>query len=190
MKQLFLIRSASSGFTMIELLIVIAVLGVLAAVVLVAIDPLEQLARGRDAGRKSAIAQLGHALQAYFTAHSSSYPAVTTNWITDTLVASGEIKTTPANVSFSGSIACPTGTSSPQGSGENGLCYSRSNIGGVTEAVIYAQLESKTERLKCGSSFANAYYTFASVVGRTGIICVTPVDGNTLATDPAMAMVE
>ena len=45
----------SRGFTLIELLIVIAVLGVLAAVVLVAIDPGQQLARGRDSGRKPSI---------------------------------------------------------------------------------------------------------------------------------------
>jgi prepilin-type N-terminal cleavage/methylation domain-containing protein len=39
------------GFTLIELLIVIAILGVLAVVVLVAINPIEQLARTRDGGR-------------------------------------------------------------------------------------------------------------------------------------------
>lgn len=37
------------GFTLIELLIVMAILGVLAVVVLVAINPVQQLARTRDA---------------------------------------------------------------------------------------------------------------------------------------------
>ena len=41
------------GFTLIELLIVIAILGVLAVVILVAINPQEQLARGRGGGRTS-----------------------------------------------------------------------------------------------------------------------------------------
>ena len=53
------------GFTLIELLIVIAILGVLAVVVLVAINPVQQLARTRDAGRKSSVAQIGHAVAAY-----------------------------------------------------------------------------------------------------------------------------
>ena len=66
-------KKLSKGFTLIELLIVIAVIGVLAAVILVAIDPIEQLARGRDAGRKSTNVQLGRALEAFY-ANTGSYP--------------------------------------------------------------------------------------------------------------------
>jgi prepilin-type N-terminal cleavage/methylation domain-containing protein len=43
------------GFTMIELLIVIAVLGILAVAVLSAINPIEQINRSRDTGSRSAI---------------------------------------------------------------------------------------------------------------------------------------
>ena len=68
-------KFSSKGFTLIELLIVIAILGILAAGILVAIDPVEQLSRGRDAGRKSAVTQLGRALQAYYTANSN-YPVI------------------------------------------------------------------------------------------------------------------
>ena len=41
------------GFTMIELLIVITILGILAVAVLSAINPIEQINRGRDTGRQS-----------------------------------------------------------------------------------------------------------------------------------------
>lgn len=41
------------GFTMIELLVVIAVIGVLAVAVLSAINPIEQINKGRDTGRRS-----------------------------------------------------------------------------------------------------------------------------------------
>src|SRR3989338_9509836 len=61
----------SKGFTLIELLIVIAVLGVLASVVLVAIDPVEQIRRGKDANRLQMITQLGHAASAYFVSQGS-----------------------------------------------------------------------------------------------------------------------
>lgn len=48
----------NKGFTMIELLIVIAVLGILAVAVLSAINPIEQINRGRDTSSKSDTEQL------------------------------------------------------------------------------------------------------------------------------------
>lgn len=53
------------GFTMIELLIVIAVLGVLAIAVLSAINPIEQINRGRDTGSRSDSEQLLSAIDRY-----------------------------------------------------------------------------------------------------------------------------
>lgn len=53
------------GFTMIELLIVIAVLGILAVAVLSAINPIEQINRGRDTSSKSDAEQLLSAIDRY-----------------------------------------------------------------------------------------------------------------------------
>lgn len=53
------------GFTMIELLIVIAVLGILAIAVLAAINPIEQINRGRDTGNRSDAEQLLSAVDRY-----------------------------------------------------------------------------------------------------------------------------
>src|SRR3989344_4807888 len=75
-------KFSSKGFTLIELLIVIAVLGVLASVVLVAINPAEQLRRGRDASRLQIVAQLGHAVQANFVAQGILINPSGTNWQT------------------------------------------------------------------------------------------------------------
>jgi prepilin-type N-terminal cleavage/methylation domain-containing protein len=69
-----LIRSAQAqaGFTMIELLIVISILGILAVAVLSAINPVEQINRGRDTGTQSDAEQLisaidrHHAFQSYY----------------------------------------------------------------------------------------------------------------------------
>lgn len=55
------------GFTMIELLIVIAVLGILAVAVLAAINPIEQINRGRDTGSRSDAEQLLGAIDRYYT---------------------------------------------------------------------------------------------------------------------------
>lgn len=57
-----------SGFTMIELLIVIAVLGVLAVAVLSAINPIEQINRSYDTGSRSDAEQLISAVDRYYTA--------------------------------------------------------------------------------------------------------------------------
>lgn len=51
-------KKVQKGFTLIELLIVIAILGVLAAAVLSAINPIEQINRGRDTGSLSDAEQL------------------------------------------------------------------------------------------------------------------------------------
>lgn len=62
-----------SGFTLVELLIVIALLGVLAAAVLAAINPLEQANRARDTRMKSDASQLLAAIDRYYVA-SDHFP--------------------------------------------------------------------------------------------------------------------
>lgn len=66
-------RKARAGFTMIELLIVIAILGILATAVLSAINPLEQINRGRDTGSKSDAEQLIGAIDRH-NAFKGFYP--------------------------------------------------------------------------------------------------------------------
>lgn len=55
------------GFTMIELLIVIAVLGVLAVAVLSAINPIEQINRAKDTGNRSDAEQFLSAVDRFYT---------------------------------------------------------------------------------------------------------------------------
>lgn len=56
---------AQQGFTMIELLIVIAILGILAIAVLSAINPIEQINRGRDTSSRSDAEQMLNAIDRY-----------------------------------------------------------------------------------------------------------------------------
>src|SRR3972149_408249 len=153
------------GFTLIELLIVMAILGVLAVVVLVAINPVQQLARTRDAGRKSGIAQIGRALEAYYTSHSGSYMQAL-SYLT-TLSASGEISTPPAAISYRAGwagTACDSG-----GTQQNNWCY-ETNAG--SEAVVYTQLESDSERSKCPTAGQAAFFVWSTFDGRGGLTCV------------------
>ena len=67
--------SRQAGFTMIELLIVISILGILAVAVLSAINPIEQINRGRDTGSRSDAEQLISAIDRFY-AFQGFYPWV------------------------------------------------------------------------------------------------------------------
>lgn len=54
------------GFTLVELLVVIAIIAILAAVVVVIINPVELTQRGRDAARLSDLASLNNAINVAF----------------------------------------------------------------------------------------------------------------------------
>jgi len=64
------------GFTLVELLIVIAILGIIALIVIAAINPIEQANRARDTGMKSDASQLLSAIDRYFAANTQ-FPWVT-----------------------------------------------------------------------------------------------------------------
>lgn len=54
------------GFTLIELLVVIGVIGILAAGLLAAIDPMEQLKKGRDTRKRSISVEFVNAVTRYY----------------------------------------------------------------------------------------------------------------------------
>lgn len=99
------------GFTMIELLIVMAILGILAIALLAAINPIEQINRGRDTGGRSDTEQLAAAIDRYYTTvgwypwQTASDDSILVDWVavndlwtdgttpvTTKLVDNGEIK--------------------------------------------------------------------------------------------------
>ena len=67
----------SKGFTLVEMLIVIAVIGVLAVAVLSAINPVEQMRKARDTRRKSNAAELLNAIERYYATHEEHSASLT-----------------------------------------------------------------------------------------------------------------
>lgn len=89
------------GFTLVELLIVIALLGVIALVVIAAINPIEQANRARDTRFKSDGAQLISAIDRYF-ASQNEFPWVTAEIATTNSAAFGFVSSTDQGVGVCG----------------------------------------------------------------------------------------
>lgn len=73
-----MIKKLNIGFTLVELLVVISIIGILAIAVMTAINPSTQLAKARDARRKSDLNQYRTALENYAIKTNGLYPSYTT----------------------------------------------------------------------------------------------------------------
>lgn len=71
-----MIKNIKKGFTLIELLVVIGIIGILAAVVLVAVNPGRQFAQARDTQRRSDLLTITNAIYQFAAEHDGNIPAV------------------------------------------------------------------------------------------------------------------
>jgi len=63
------------GFTLVELIVVIAIVGVMGGMVITILNPIAQLQKSADAKRKSDLSQISKALESYYSDHGT-YPSV------------------------------------------------------------------------------------------------------------------
>lgn len=173
------------GFTLVELLIVIAFIAVLAGVLLVAVNPVQQLAKARDTGRISAVSQIGRALEAYAANNNSVYVAETPTWL-DSLKTAGELSTTPSTIIYASTaiVSCTTG-SLATGGVQNQYCYRATGVtitDSAAPVVAYTRLEATANITKCaGAGPWNAYFVYSSFDGKAGFVCFTQAS----ATEPS-----
>jgi prepilin-type N-terminal cleavage/methylation domain-containing protein len=64
------------GFTLVELIIVVAIIGIMAGGIMVFLDPSAQIQKSRDARRKSDLSEIQKALEVYYQ-DNNGYPIVT-----------------------------------------------------------------------------------------------------------------
>lgn len=82
------------GFTLIELLVVIGIIGILAAVVIVAVNPARQFASARDSQRKSDLYSITSAVYQYAVENNGNLPT--------------QITTSPSDASVLSAVLVPT----------------------------------------------------------------------------------
>ncbi len=74
-KTLFSAKRVQSGFTLIEILLVMALLAALATIVLIAINPAQKFKQQRDTQRTTDVANIAGAVQQYYVDHQGQLPA-------------------------------------------------------------------------------------------------------------------
>jgi len=72
--------SKKKGFTLLEILLVIAAIGILASIVIVAINPLKQIGKAENTSRWAGINSIQKALDQYYLVNRS-YPGTVPNGI-------------------------------------------------------------------------------------------------------------
>lgn len=139
------------GFTIVELLVSIAVISVLAVTIAVVINPAKKKAQAKDASRKSGIAQISGALSNYFV-QMDSYPLVLADLVP------GELKSMikdPNGFDFNYSAQSQSGSS----------CATQSRD--CLRAVLYDVYESPNNACAMGQT----YWGWTSSSLRTGKVC-------------------
>ena len=157
------------GFTLVELLIVIALLGALAIGLLATVDPFEQLKKGRDTATRNTVSELYNGFIRYY-AINSKFPWNTTGQtgVTASLSAmsgyisavanAGELKEKFIDLATTGRLAKITiSSTSPTGTKEQiSVCYApesksfrnddNTNFDAVGDTVGTANLSNCTGR--------------------------------------------
>jgi len=156
------------AFTLIELLIVLAIMSIMAVIVLMLINPTELISRSHDAGRVSAVNQLGHQVQAYYTTKEGLYPDPS-SWDSD-LVITNEIGSFPPGIDYIVSNGVTECTTNLRPLTLGTYCYDLDTTGN-SGAIIYTKLEAKNKRSKCNTAGEFPYFVYSTADGRGGLLC-------------------
>lgn len=165
----------SKGFTLIELLIVIAILGILAVAVLSAINPVEQINRGRDTGTQSDAEQLLSAISRYNASNgyfpwqtgASDTTNLTTGW---TKVANGAVA--PNGWEIDNAVHAADPASPPPIAGNDVL-----SVLGSTSTIASQELQQSYIARITGTGYNFLYVYNRGTSGDSTYVCFKPQSG-------------
>lgn len=130
----------SKGFTLIELLIVIALIGALAVGLLAALDPIEQINRGRDSATQSMASEYIKAQERYFANNNGTYAGAnivnTVTYLNTLAGAGGEIETLVSNGELKSTFQ--SSAAAANGSGTKIVVYNKNGATPVFEVSFLA----------------------------------------------------
>ena len=110
------------GFTLIELLVVIGIIGILAAIVLVAVNPGRQFALARDQQRRSDLYSITNTIYQFAAEHDGNLPD------TDGVDATSDFPT--------GATCIGTNTVAPDNCFNLGVATDETGTGTVSDAIL------------------------------------------------------
>ena len=131
-----------TGFTLVELLVVIGVIAILAAVVLVAINPGRQFAQARDSQRRSNLYSISNAIYQFMAEHDGRLP--------DT---DGDVTTS----NFPQTATCI---------GDTAPCYNLAIAGEGAETVAPTYMTEMPQDPTTGSVHNTGYTVYENTEGR------------------------
>lgn len=132
------------GFTLVEMLVVIMLVGILAAAAIIGINPVGQIAKSNDAHRKSDLASIQRALELYYQ-DTGSYPASSADYKI-------YINATPKAWGTSWSPYMSTLPKDP--SATNTYIYYSPVSGSGQTYYLYANIQTKADKQACNKSDA------------------------------------
>jgi prepilin-type N-terminal cleavage/methylation domain-containing protein len=105
-------KTLTKGFTLIELIIVMAILGILAIGLIAVLDPVEQIRRGQDTGLKNTAIEISRAQDRAFASTSAGGSATYMATIAN-LQTAGELKSAISTTGISMALTNALGTTKP-----------------------------------------------------------------------------